>query len=125
MFGPEYTAGCPSCSAIADGFNGSVVHLANHDVMLLGGVAGSAGETAGVQAADGLELPVGVLVRQRLQLRLPGDAHRGAVAVGSGRVQLPRDGRPAVAEPAARAPLAEIAASVGTDWATYTQRGPA
>src|SRR2546421_5085323 len=25
MFGPEYTAGCPSCSAIADGFNGSVV----------------------------------------------------------------------------------------------------
>src|SRR5205814_9946200 len=32
MFGPEYTAGCPSCSAIADGFNGSVVHLENHDV---------------------------------------------------------------------------------------------
>src|SRR5450432_1100386 len=32
MFGPEYTAGCPSCSAIADGFSGSVVHLANHDV---------------------------------------------------------------------------------------------
>src|SRR5215831_4964442 len=28
MFGPDYTAGCPSCSAIADGFNGSVVHLA-------------------------------------------------------------------------------------------------
>ena len=34
MFGPDYTAGCPSCSAIADGFNGSAVHLANHDVML-------------------------------------------------------------------------------------------
>ncbi len=34
MFGPEYKAGCPSCSAIADGFNGSAVHLANHDVML-------------------------------------------------------------------------------------------
>src|ERR1022692_4548441 len=32
MIGPEYTAGCPSCSAIADGFNGSVAHLANHDV---------------------------------------------------------------------------------------------
>jgi predicted dithiol-disulfide oxidoreductase (DUF899 family) len=32
MFGPEYAAGCPSCSAIADGFNGSVVHLENHDV---------------------------------------------------------------------------------------------
>ena len=34
MFGPDYEAGCPSCSAIADGFNGFAVHLANHDVML-------------------------------------------------------------------------------------------
>ncbi|MGA9867759.1 MAG: thioredoxin family protein [Acetobacteraceae bacterium] len=34
MFGPDYAAGCASCSAIADGFDGSVVHLANHDVTL-------------------------------------------------------------------------------------------
>jgi predicted dithiol-disulfide oxidoreductase (DUF899 family) len=34
MFGPDYAAGCPSCSAIADGFNGIVNHLANHDVTL-------------------------------------------------------------------------------------------
>ena len=34
MFGPDYTAGCPACSAIADGFNGFAVHLANHDVTL-------------------------------------------------------------------------------------------
>jgi predicted dithiol-disulfide oxidoreductase (DUF899 family) len=34
MFGPDYTAGCPSCSMIADGFDGFAVHLANHDVML-------------------------------------------------------------------------------------------
>ena len=34
MFGPDYKAGCISCSAIADGFNGVAVHLANHDVML-------------------------------------------------------------------------------------------
>ncbi|MBY5840110.1 DUF899 domain-containing protein [Rhizobium leguminosarum] len=32
MFGPDYTAGCPSCSSIADGFNGFFVHLENHDV---------------------------------------------------------------------------------------------
>jgi predicted dithiol-disulfide oxidoreductase (DUF899 family) len=32
MFGPDYTAGCPSCSSIADGFNGIFVHLENHDV---------------------------------------------------------------------------------------------
>lgn len=34
MFGPDYDAGCPSCSMIADGFDGFAVHLANHDVML-------------------------------------------------------------------------------------------
>jgi predicted dithiol-disulfide oxidoreductase (DUF899 family) len=34
MFGPDYSAGCPTCSTIADGFNGHAVHLANHDVML-------------------------------------------------------------------------------------------
>src|SRR5476651_2845274 len=35
MFGPDFKAGCPSCSSIADGFNGIAVHLANHDVMLI------------------------------------------------------------------------------------------
>jgi len=35
MFGPDYAAGCPSCSTIADGFNGFAVHLANHDVTLM------------------------------------------------------------------------------------------
>ncbi len=34
MFGPDWKAGCPSCSMIADGFNGFAMHLANHDVML-------------------------------------------------------------------------------------------
>jgi predicted dithiol-disulfide oxidoreductase (DUF899 family) len=34
MFGPDYTAGCPACSTIADGFDGSVVHLENHDVAM-------------------------------------------------------------------------------------------
>jgi hypothetical protein len=63
----------------------------------LRGVAGSARETAGLQAADGLELPLGVVVRQRLQLRLPGGAHQRAVGVGSRRVQLPRGGLAAAA----------------------------
>jgi predicted dithiol-disulfide oxidoreductase (DUF899 family) len=35
MFGPDYSAGCLSCSAIADGFNGFWEHLAHHDVMLV------------------------------------------------------------------------------------------
>jgi predicted dithiol-disulfide oxidoreductase (DUF899 family) len=36
MFGPEFEAGCPSCSSIADGFHGLDVHLANRaDVRLI------------------------------------------------------------------------------------------
>jgi predicted dithiol-disulfide oxidoreductase (DUF899 family) len=58
MFGPDYKAGCPSCSSIADGFNGIAVHLANHDVML----AGSSPRTAGIQEADGMDISLGVLI---------------------------------------------------------------
>ena len=35
MYGPDYKAGCPSCSSIADGFNGIAAHLAHHDVTLM------------------------------------------------------------------------------------------
>jgi predicted dithiol-disulfide oxidoreductase (DUF899 family) len=35
MFGPDFSAACPSCSSIADGLNAIQVHLANHDVMLM------------------------------------------------------------------------------------------
>src|ERR1700743_2062043 len=34
MFGPDWKAGCPSCAAIADGFDGFAIHLAHHDVAL-------------------------------------------------------------------------------------------
>ncbi|HEX6378473.1 MAG TPA: DUF899 family protein [Nitrososphaeraceae archaeon] len=58
MFGPDYTAGCPACSAIADGFNGLEVHLANHDVTL-SAVSRPSCKAAGVQA-------LGIITRQRL-----------------------------------------------------------
>ena len=58
--GPTSTPGCPSCSAIADGFNGIQIHLANHDVML-GGIAWAACEAAWVQKAHGLDVSVGIL----------------------------------------------------------------
>jgi predicted dithiol-disulfide oxidoreductase (DUF899 family) len=47
MFGPEYTGGCPACSAIADGFNGFAVHLEHHDVAM---VAVSRAPIAALQA---------------------------------------------------------------------------
>ncbi len=68
MFGPDFKAGCPSCSSIADGFNGVAVHLANHDVMLWAASRAPLAEAAGVQTADGLEFPLGVFAGRRLQL---------------------------------------------------------
>ena len=62
MFGPDYQAGCPACSAIADGFNGFAVHLANHDISLYAVSRAPLAKLKGLQAADGLELPVGVVV---------------------------------------------------------------
>jgi len=35
MFGPGWEQGCPSCSFIADSFDGSVIHLAQRDTTLL------------------------------------------------------------------------------------------
>ena len=76
MFGPAYTAGCPVCSSAADTFNGAVrpPERARRDVHLH--LPGAAGQAPGLQAADGLELPVGLLLRHRLQLR-PGDLAPG------------------------------------------------
>ena len=64
MFGPDWNAGCPSCSMIADAFNGSAIHLANHDVMLWAVSRAPLGEIAGIQTADELDVPLGLVFRQ-------------------------------------------------------------
>jgi len=35
MFGPDWEEGCPSCSFLADNFNGIDIHLKHRDVTLL------------------------------------------------------------------------------------------
>jgi predicted dithiol-disulfide oxidoreductase (DUF899 family) len=123
MFGPDYSAGCPSCSAIADGFNGSVVHLAHHDVTLC---AVSRAPLAKLQA-----------FKQRMGWTFPwasssgsdfnfdfGVAHTkqeweaGAVAYNFGEEDL----RPAPGENSSRDAFSQ--SIVGTDWETYRREGP-
>jgi predicted dithiol-disulfide oxidoreductase (DUF899 family) len=123
MFGPDYNAGCPSCSAIADGFDGSAVHLANHDVTLW---AVSRAPLARLHA-----------YRQRMGWSFPwasshgsdfnfdfGVAHTrqeweaGAVAYNFAEQDL----RPAAGEAAARDAFTQ--SIVGTDWPTYRREGP-
>ena len=107
MFGPDYTAGCPSCSTIADGFDGFVVHLANHDVTLSAVSRAPLAKLQAYKRRMGWTFPWCVLARQRLQLRLQRLVHRGATARGGRRIQLParrpRDGRDT--GPGARRPV--------------------
>jgi len=123
MFGPDYTAGCPSCSAIADGFNGSRStwpattsrSARSHGLRSPNSTPTSSGW---------LELPVGVLLRQRLQLRLRGGAHQTGVGGGSRGVTTSghEDLRPAAGEAGSRDAFTE--AIVGTNWETYRREGP-
>jgi predicted dithiol-disulfide oxidoreductase (DUF899 family) len=124
MFGPEYTAGCPACSAIADGFDGSVVHLANHDVTL-GAV--SRAPIAKLQAYKrrmGWSFPwassLGSDFNYDFQAAYTEEQQRSGVREYNFRSQ---DMTPSL-EAGKEGPLAEIAASVGTDWATYTREAP-
>src|SRR5438552_11381370 len=117
MFGPEYTAGCPSCSAIADGFDGSVVHLANHDITL---AAVSRAPIAKLQAFKrrmGWSFPwassLGSDFNYDFQAAYTEEQQRSGVVEYNFRSQDVS----ASLEAGKEGPLAEIAAGCGTDWA--------
>src|SRR5918996_446757 len=127
MFGPNYTAGCPSCSAIADGFDGFVVHLANHDVTLS---AVSRAPLAKLQA-----------YKQRMGWSFPWASSSGSdfnfdFSVGFTEEQQREGGieynfRPEPAwqphggsENGDEGDVAELAAMTGTDSTTYTRERP-
>jgi predicted dithiol-disulfide oxidoreductase (DUF899 family) len=123
MFGPDYSAGCVSCSAIADGFNGFVVHLANHDVMLW---AVSRAPLAKLQA-----------FKQRMGWTFPWASSLGSdfnfdfnVSIteeqqrqGGVEYNYRRGGHPIVAA-ALPEPVARNAAMAGTDAAGYVRERP-
>src|SRR5262245_30393337 len=74
MFGPSYEAGCPVNSSIADAVNGVLPHLHARDVTFV----------FASQAPHGLELSVGLVRANRLQLRPRLLAHAGTKPRGCG-----------------------------------------
>ncbi|MEO5822393.1 MAG: DUF899 domain-containing protein, partial [Vicinamibacteraceae bacterium] len=123
MFGPDYTAGCPSCSAIADGFSGSAVHLANHDVTL---TAVSRAPIAKLEA-----------YKQRMGWSFPwASAHSGDfnfdfnVSITEAQQQAGgyeynyRASRQATDPAKLPEPVKNLAATVGTDPAGYARERP-
>jgi predicted dithiol-disulfide oxidoreductase (DUF899 family) len=132
MFGPDYTAGCPSCSAIADGFDGSVVHLANHDVTL---AAVSRAPIAKLQAFKrrmGWSFPWASSFESDFNYDFQAAFTEEQQQAGGAEYNFRRtEGTGArlsslkELEDAGQAgALDEIAASTGTDWATFTREAP-
>jgi predicted dithiol-disulfide oxidoreductase (DUF899 family) len=124
MFGPDYTAGCPSCSAIADGFNGSVVHLANHDVTLCAVSRAPLAKLQAYKRRMGWSFPwassFGGDFNYDFHVSHTDEEWRsGGVEYNfrSVDLRLPEGGEQ---DPF----IAAITSSVGTDWPTYRREGP-
>jgi predicted dithiol-disulfide oxidoreductase (DUF899 family) len=123
MFGPDYAAGCPSCSAIADGFGGFVVHLANHDVTFSAVSRAPLAKLQEYKRRMGWEFPwassLGGDFNFDFNVSFTEEQQReGAVEYNYRRGGHAMDVTPVVE------PVAELAAMTGTDAATYTRERP-
>src|SRR5476649_1039244 len=87
MMAPGWKEGCLGCSFGADQVDGSVVHLINHDVMYVA-VSRAPSRDRRLPQAHGLEIQVGVVQRQRLQLRLQRLLQRRGQGAWQGLLQL-------------------------------------
>jgi predicted dithiol-disulfide oxidoreductase (DUF899 family) len=123
MFGPDYEAGCPSCSAIADGFNGSAVHLANHDVTLSAVSRAPIAKISAYKQRMGWSFPWASAYGSDFNFDF-GVAHTaeewasGAAAYNFGEMDL----RPAPDQQSSMDAFSQ--GIVGTDWETYRREGP-
>ncbi|MBV9701367.1 MAG: DUF899 domain-containing protein [Methylobacteriaceae bacterium] len=127
MFGPDFTAACPSCSAIADGFNGFAVHLANHDVMLWAVSRAPLAKLQAFKKRMGWTFPwassLGSDFNFDFNVSLTEKQQReGGVEYNYRR----EEGAPPAGRDAARqeGPLGKIAAMAGTDAATFVRERP-
>src|SRR5262245_7361437 len=123
MFGPVYKAGCPSCSMIADGFDGFAVHLANHDVMLWAVSRAPLAKLQAYQRRMGWSFPWasahGGDFNFDFNVSFTEEQQRtGAIEYNYERAGHAMDATP-VPEPVAR-----IAAMTGTDVPTYSRDRP-
>jgi predicted dithiol-disulfide oxidoreductase (DUF899 family) len=123
MFGPDYEAGCPSCSSIADGFDGLVVHLANHDVTLSAVSRAPLAKLQAYKLRMGWTFPwassVGGGFNFDFNVSFTEEQQREGVVEYNYR----RGGHAMDATPVPK-PVAEFAAMSGTDAATYSRERP-
>jgi predicted dithiol-disulfide oxidoreductase (DUF899 family) len=125
MFGPDYTAGCPSCSAIADGFDGIVVHLANHDVTLCAVSRAPLAKLQAFKRRMGWSFPWASSFGSDFNFDFSVSVTEAQQRDGAVEYNYERSGHALDAKPetAAEGPVA-FAAMTGTDVATYTRERP-
>lgn len=130
MFGPEYTGGCPSCSSIADGFDGIAVHLANHDVTLGAVSRAPFAKLKAYKKRMGWKFPwassLGVPFNFDFNVSLTEQQQLEGTVEYNYRREEPWGVR-GVGESITKrgeGPVAEIAAMTGTDVATYIRERP-
>jgi predicted dithiol-disulfide oxidoreductase (DUF899 family) len=123
MFGSDYAAGCPSCSAIADGFNGFVVHLANHDVTLSAVSRAPLAKLQAYKRRMGWTFPWASSLGTDFNFDFNVSCTQEQQREGAVEYNYQRGGSVMDATPAPK-PVAEFAAMSGTDPATYTRERP-
>jgi predicted dithiol-disulfide oxidoreductase (DUF899 family) len=123
MFGPDYTAGCPSCSAIADGFDGFVAHLANHDVMLWAVSRAPLAKLKAYKRRMGWTFPWASSVDSDFNFDFNVSFSEAQQRDGAIEYNYQRGGHAMDATPVP-APVAEFAATCGIDAPTYSRDRP-
>ena len=124
MFGPEYTAGCPACSAIADGFNGFVPHLANHDVMLWAVSRAPLAKLQAYKRRMGWSFPWASSFSSDFNPDFQVGYSEEQKVAGVATYNFREFDLTSSADVGDEGPFADWAATTGTDWATYTQQVP-
>ena len=125
MFGPAYKAGCPSCSAIADGFDGSVVHLANHDVTLCAVSRAPLAKLQAYKQRMGWSFPWASSFDSDFNYDFQAAHTREQQQSGVGKYNFREmDIGPEPPAGEDNAWVSELLSGVGTDWATYTRERP-
>jgi predicted dithiol-disulfide oxidoreductase (DUF899 family) len=123
MFGPDYTAGCPSCSSIADGFNGIAVHLANHDVMLSAVSRAPLAKLQAYKRRMGWTFPWASSLAGNFNFDFNVSFTEEQQRQGAIEYNYERGGH-AMDASSAPAPVSLQAAACGTDTATYSRDRP-
>ncbi|MFM0040827.1 DUF899 domain-containing protein [Paraburkholderia sediminicola] len=124
MFGPDYKAGCPSCSAIADGFDGLVVHLANHDVTLSAVSRAPLEKLKTYQRRMGWTFPWASSYGSDFNFDFNIAFSEAQQREGSIEYNYERGGHAMDETTQVPEPVAQFAATCGTDAATYTRDRP-